>query len=991
MSIRSCFAGLLNLVFLSAVSMTDLRAGADSPEADPEAAAAERHSNSAGVEYFEKFVRPLLIRHCYECHSDGDQKQKGGLRLDVRAGWQAGGDSGPAVIPGKPDESLLISAVKYESYEMPPRGRLSDGDVRILEKWVAMGAPDPRDGEIVPAGSSVDVAAARDFWAFRPPRKSVVPTVHREDWAQSDIDRYVLSQLEAHQLQPVEDAGRREWLRRVSFDLTGLPPTVGEMAAFLADTSGIARATVVDRLLASPRFGEHWARHWLDLARYADSNGGDINLTYFNAWKYRDYVVSAFNTDKPFDEFVREQIAGDLLPADSVERAAEQLTATGFLMVGPKMLSERNKEKLHMDVVDEQLDTIGRVFMGLTIGCARCHDHKFDPIPARDYYAMAGILRSTETVHGIRMNNVNVSGWLERPVPLPEDVRKKIEAADMKISSASDRLKRLQAELKEITSTTTPRAEELPGIVVDDTDAERVGNWTASTYTKRYVGAGYIHDNREDRGAKSVTFRPLIPEDGRYEVRITYASGKGRATNVPVTVSCADGEFLSTVNQEKLPEGGGLFHTLGRFQFRQGRAGFVRISNQSADGYVIVDAAQFVPVTEADQAQAFKDESPAVAERRAALTKEIRELESRLKKLREEAPDQPMVMAAADRDEVGDTALRIRGLADQRGEIVPRGFLSLASFETPPVKPSSSGRAELADWLTDRRNPLTARVFVNRVWMHLMGEGIVRSVDNFGRLGERPTHPELLDRLAVDFMESGWSVKQLVRRICLTRTYGLSTRIETGHVDVDPENRLMWRQNRRRLSAEEIRDAMLAVSGRLRTVPGGSSVSGLSEQAVNNSSRAKSSWEHESTDRRSLYLPIIRNDLPPMLSVFDFADPDVVTGKRSVTNVPAQALLMLNSRFVSDCARSLADELLRALPAGSAAERIQWLYERMLGRTPEEDEILLASRFLRAAGVAPVEKETPGDSGVEDGVTDDVAWQKLIHSIFASSEFRMLD
>ena len=941
----------------------------------------------AGIEFFEKSVRPLLAKHCYECHSDAKKQKKGGLLLDLRVGWQAGGDSGPAIVPGKPDESLLISSVKYDSFEMPPKGKLSDAEISILEKWVAMGAPDPRDGKVSAASEAIDVEAARQFWSFQPPQKHAAPQTQRTDWAKSEIDRFLLAKLEAEKLTPVADAGRRDWLRRVTFDLTGLPPTVTETDAFLNDSSEIAKANVIDRLLDSPQFGEHWGRHWLDLARYADSNGGDINLTYYNAWRYRDYVVNSFNSDKPFDQFVREQLAGDLLPSDSVEQAAEQLTATGFLIIGPKMLSERNKEKLHMDVVDEQLDTIGRVFLGLTLGCARCHDHKFDPVPAQDYYAMAGILRSTETVFGIRMNNVNVSGWLEREMPLPEDVARQVAKADADIKELDAELKKLRDELKNVEKSTTPRVADLPGIVIDDTQAELIGEWKASVFTKRYVGDGYIHDDRQDRGRKSVTFRPEIPEDGEYEVRISYPSGGGRAKNVPVVVHSADDGKTLTVNQEELPEIGGLFHSLGRYHFKQGTAGYVRISNTSTDGYVIVDAAQFIPVKELDQPQ--KDGKPASAttERVTELSQQINTLEERQKKIRDSAPKQPMVMAARDREKVGDTTFRVRGLPDQHGDVVQRGFLSLASFDSQPEPdPTKSGRAELAHWLTDARNPLIARVIVNRVWAHLMGEGIVRSVDNFGTLGDTPTHPELLDTLAVDFVESGWSIKQLVRRICLTRTYGLSTALDETNANADPENQFWWRQNRRRLTAEEIRDAMLAVSDRLSLEGGGSSVTDFNEQAVNNSPGATYDKRDGATDRRSLYLPIVRNDLPAMLTVFDFADPDMVTGKRAVTNVPAQALLMLNSPFVAGCAETLAEELLKTLPEASPEERANWSYLRMLGRSATPEEVALATEFVAATSPSPADRNSEADSSKTA-----TGWKQLIHSIFASSEFRLLN
>lgn len=933
--------------------------------------------DQAGLDYFEKNVRPLLSRHCYECHAEKNGKRKGGLVLDRRTGWVQGGDSGTAVVSRKPEVSLLISAVRYDGLEMPPKGKLPETSIRILEKWVAMGAPAPGDKSIGRTESTIDFEESRRFWSFRPPVNHPVPTLKDERAGDSDIDRFINSARERNSLQQVRSADRHEWLRRVTFDLSGLPPTIAELNAFLADESSVARQTVVDRLLADSTFGEHWGRHWLDLARYADSNGGDINLTYFNAWRFRDYVVNAFNDDKPFDQFIREQIAGDLLDSESPADAAEKMIATGFLVIGPKMLSERNKEKLYMDVVDEQLDTIGRVFLGLTVGCARCHDHKFDPIPATDYYAMAGILRSTETVFGIRMGNVNVSGWLEQRLPLNAEDTNAVARYEAEDAALQKQLNAVKAELTGLEKNTLPKPEDLPGIVVDDEMAELIGFWKKSTYTKRYVGKGYIHDEKKELGRKSVIFRPDLPVDGEYEVRISYASGNGRATNVPVMINSADGETSVTVNQVPQPDIRSLFKSLGRFQFDAGESGYVRISNTSTDGYVIVDAAQFIPVDKLNDSPTIAGKKNDDPERFAKLNKQVESLTAAQKKLRDGAPDRPEAMAVRDHKEVADCELRIRGVADNRGDSVPRGFLTIASTdESPQIDSPRSGRAELAARVSDARNPLTARVLVNRVWMHLLGEGIVRSVDNLGKLGDRPSHPRLLDKLAVEFMENGWSIKQLIRRICLSRVYGLSTEFSAEAHRIDPDNRFLWRQRRRRLTAEEIRDAMLAVSSRLSEEVGGSSVKDFGEQAVKNAPQAENDDKREVSLRRSLYLPIVRNDLPPMLTIFDFADPDVVTGRRNTTNVPAQALLMLNSPFVRECADALSEQLETADDLPDDRHRIEWLYLRLLARKPTTKETGRAISF--------VETSKEGDDKPAD-------WTSLIHSLMASSEFRMIN
>ena len=931
--------------------------------------------DQAGLDYFEKNVRPLLVRHCYECHStENEKQQKGGLRIDLRAGWKTGGESGTTIIPGKPEESLLISAVRYESFEMPPKGKLKPAEISILEKWVKMGAPDPRDGRASRPEKKIDFDEARKFWAFRPPQSHATPVVENSAWPRDSIDRFLLARLEVESLSPTTDASPRDWLRRVTFDLTGLPPTHSAVTEFLAShrqDAEFARRKTVNRLLEMQQFGEHWGRHWLDLARYADSNGGDINLTYFNAWRYRDYVVESLNSDKPFDQFTREQIAGDLIPAESVEQSASQLVATGFLIIGPKMLSERNKEKLYMDVADEQIDTIGRVFLGMTIGCARCHDHKFDPIPATDYYALAGIFRSTETIYGIRMGNVNVSGWLERPLPVAAKKAETIAAHDKQLAQVKTEIVELKNQLAKLTSTSRP--EDLSGIVVDDAQAELQGKWKKSTFSPQYVGAGYIHDDKMGLGKKSVTFTPDLSEAGEYEVRISFPGTNGRASNVSVTVMTADGAKEIVVDQTKEAPIDGLFLSLGKFRFESGKNGFLRISNRGANGYVIADAAQFLPAKAASAKKPVR-RAAAAANR---LSAELKAAEVREKQLKKTASEKPMAMAVTDRQSVADCEIRIRGVADHRGAVVPRGFLTATSHtSTPEIAAKQSGRLELARWLTDPSNPLIARVIVNRVWMHLMGEGIVRSVDNFGRLGDRPSHPELLDTLAVEFIEDGWSIKRLIRRLVLSRAYGLSSLPSEEGVRIDPQNRLWSHQNCRRLPAESIRDAMLFVSGRLDLTIGKSSVKGMSEQAVANNPAHQKGRASGGPLRRSLYLPIIRNDLPPFLTVFDFADPDVVTGRRSVTNVPAQALLMLNSPFVRECAASVAEKMLATQKLQSEKKRVDWIYRTILCRPSTSQEKKRALAFLR--------------NGTEGGITKE-RWSQFCQTIFATSEFRILN
>ncbi len=782
----------------------------------------------------------------------------------------------------------------------------------------------------------------------------------------------------------------------MTFDLTGLPPTTQEIDAFLADQSPDAEARVVDRLLESPRFGEHWGRHWLDVARYADSNGSDFNATFFNAWRYRNYVIDAFNRDKPFDRFVREQLAGDLLPYDNDQQRAEQLIATSFLMIGAKMLSERDKEKLTMDVVDEQIDTTGLAFLGLTLGCARCHDHKFDPVPATDYYALAGIFASTVTLEG--ESQQYVSAWTEYDLPVsPEHAAALAEYEGKKkelTAQVSAAKKRLQAAEK---ASTGDQPWNKQGVLVDDAEAQRVGNWKASTYSPTFVGVGYVHDDNAGKGQKSITFTPDLPRAGEYDVRLSYTAAKGRASNVPVTVRHAGGERRLSLNQEKKPKIHGLFHSLGSFSFEAGDAGSVTISNAGAEGHVIADAVWFVPVdappADADEKTAKTATEKKTPEKKTPdplataiqqATRQLKDLEGQLKQLEADAPPpRPKAMAVRDAQDVGDCPLRIRGETHKQGPMVKRGFLTVATTDNDGgglQNPRQSGRAELAEWVAGADNPLTARVITNRVWQHLLGEGLVRSVDNFGHLGEAPTHPQLLDTLAVDLVESGWSIKSLVRRIALSRTYRMSCRHDERAFAVDPENRLLWSAHRKRLPAEAIRDAMLAISGRLNLSPGESPVEGLGRLAIDNTANQQGGVDSSGVARRSVYLPIVRNNLPEFLVTFDFADPDLVTGRRPVTNVPAQALLMLNSPFVRQNAAATAERLL-AKKEISAAERIDRAYSLVLGRPASAAERRQASQFLGGA-------EAKEDADAEQ---DADAWREFVQALFASTEFRLLD
>jgi hypothetical protein len=941
------------------------------------------------LEFFEQQVRPLLVKRCYECHSADAGTAEGGLRLDSRDGWETGGDSGPAIEAGNVAGSLLVTAVRYDGLEMPPDGRLPTDEIAILEKWVEMGAPDPRTGAAMDAArpQSIDFDEARQFWSFQPPRRHAVPAVARHEWPHNDIDRFVLAKIEAVGLAPTVDADARTWLRRVTFDLTGLPPTPEELDAFLNDDSDDARSRVVDRLLASSAFGEHWGRHWLDVARYADTNGGDFNATFKSAWRYRDYVIAALNADKPFDEFVREQLAGDLLEWESDEERAEQLIATGFLMVGCKMLSERDKEKFRMDVVDEQIDTVGRAFLGLTLGCARCHDHKFDPLPTADYYALAGIFQSTESFRG--ESQKYVSTWKEVELPVPSEVKAALKEYQQQTRRLQASIAGLEAEQKSLGDRLKTLDPGTGGIIVDDTQAKLVGNWKKSTYSSNYFGEGYIHNDQQGVGEKSATFTPTLPHAGEYEVRFAFAGSGGRATNVPIVVRHAKGEERLTVDQTKPAPIDQLWLSLGKFPFEKGTAGSVTVETTDTNGYVLADAMQFLPTDQPAETKPTAGEKAAIARLRDQSADVAAQLEAAQQYLKEHQaaapPPIPTCMAVREMEQIADAAVRIRGEVHREGEIIPRGFLTVLAKDQPPQlsDTSQSGRLELADWITSADNPLTARVIVNRVWQHLFGRGIVPTVDNFGHLGQPPTHPELLDTLAVEIVDDGWSLKRLIRRLVLSRTYGLSSLPHTtaGENDAppvtvehpDPANDLLTHARRRRLPAESIRDGLLAVSGQLDREAGGSSVEPLAYLAIATSGKKSADLKIDENRRRSVYLPMVRNDLPEVLRLFDIADPELVTGRRPVTNVPAQALYLMNSPFVATAASETAARIVDSTTDDQ--QRLDRTYALLLSRMPTQAERERALHFLTADG--------------EQSTTQ--AWSQFVHILLASTEFRMLD
>ena len=975
------------------------------PVSKPAAAAAAIPAEH--LEFFEAKIRPVLVEKCYSCHSAQSKALRGGLLLDSRDGLLKGGDSGPSLVPGKPDESLLIEALRFESFEMPPSGKLSQAVIDDFIRWVELGAPDPRTAPTSVAKKGIDLEAGRKFWAFQPIADPTAPQVKDTAWAKSDIDRFVLAPLEAKQLKPAADADAVALCRRIYFDLIGLPPTPAEVEDFVRSTksqsSDDAVAALVDKLLASPHFGERWGRHWLDVARFAESSGGGRSVVFKDAWRYRDYVIDSFNSDKPFDRFIVEQLAGDLLKHETEKSEHDQLVATAYLVLGAHNYEEQDKRILEMDVADEQIDTIGRGLLGMTLACARCHDHKFDPIPTADYYAIAGILRSTNTlIHD------NVSTWTKRPLPMNPEQAAAIEKHDAEVAELKQQLAALKKTAVVASRSgkgpITPIAvAELPGIVIDDAQATRVGNWSTSKHVKSYIGDGYLVDDNEGKGEKTLTFQPEFKKGGMYEVRLAYTASSNRASEVPVSILHADGEFSGKIDQREIPPIDGRFISLGRFRFDETNQWFVMLSNEGTLSYVTCDAVQFLPVDEAEvatppaPAKAADKSTPAsekdaaakkVADEKAQAEKDaIAALEKKLKKLETEGPQRPTAMAVEEAEKIEDCKICIRGNVHNRGPAVPRGVLKVATIGAAPVIPDDeSGRRQLAEWIASDRNPLTARVYANRVWQYLFGVGLVRSVDNFGITGELPSHPELLDHLAQRFIAGGWSTKQLIREIVLSRTYRQSTAMNKKAAAVDPENRLLWRMNRRRLDAESLRDAMLLAAGKLELGVGGPN--------INDPTVVKGSGTINPTEytyvfqdfRRSVYTPAFRNRLHELFEVFDFADQNGVSGRRNNSTVAPQALFLLNSPFVIETARAAAAHSLKERPELSDAERIEDAFRRTLGRRPTEQEA-----YLSLSAIAPKAVDLAAE---QTGAADEArlaAWERVYQALFGCLDFRYLE
>lgn len=797
------------------------------------AAQLSAQSADEGLAFFEKSIRPVLVQHCYECHSAAAAekgKLQAGLLLDSKQGVLAGGESGPVIVAGDPDKSLLVGALKYESYEMPPKGRLPASVIADFAKWVKMGAPDPREATAAPAPRRTAfqiTAEDRAHWAFQPLSKSPAPAVDQAAWVRDDLDRYVLAQLEKAGRRPSAEADRHAWLRRTTFALTGLPPTPEEIAAFVADDSSEALERVVARLLDSPEFGVHWGRHWLDGVRYAD------NID--KSGEYRRWVVRAFNDDLPYDQFVKLQIAGDLLPADEstpADRVHESgasldgLTATGMMSLA--VWEQVGRDLAVAEIVDSQIDLVGRQLLGLTLACARCHDHKFDPISTKDYYSLAGVLFSSHIATGKLIADDRLgTDLVEVPLLNAEQAARNREL--------DERIAQAEAQIKAI-------AKKIP------------------------------------QAAQLAELTKKLPDLEAQLAKATTAASK-KTLNEQIAKSKAEHEKLT-----------------------------------------------------ADQKSAGWDINPPELQEIAAVRTEI----DRLQKQKFKAPLAVAIqeggVPGSNRAKIGDAPIYLRGEYTREGEIVPRRFPTILAGEKQiPLgeRTQQSGRRELAEWIASAENPLTARVMVNRVWQQLIGRGLVRTPDNFGKLGERPTHPELLDHLAQRFIASGWSVKQLVRDIALSATFRQTSFVSADEARNDPDNVALSHMNRRRLTYEELRDSLLRLGRHVGTDTPPATKTTTAEMP-----------------RRTMYEALDRRKTDVTAAIFDGPDSKAIVPVRAETTTAPQALFLMNNALVVDTAKRLAAQLQKDPHLTTDSQRLDRLWLLTFGRPPETEEMETALGFI---------------------------------------------
>jgi len=913
----------LRSLFLSLAALSPAAFGAVTTEPTREQA-----------EFFESKIRPILAENCYKCHSVEKGKAKGDLTLDTRAGTLKGGENGKVIVPGDPEKSPMIVAVNYldPDLQMPPKGdKITPAQVALLTQWVKMGAPDPRkDDADIHAKLSGLTDAARNHWAYLPVTKPAVPKTNNAAWSRTPVDAFILAKLDENKMVPAPDATKEALLRRATYDLHGLPPTPQEVKAFLDDQTPQAFVRVVDRLLASPHYGERWGRFWLDTARYSDTAGGDNkklkgeDYRFAYAWTYRDWVVKSFNADLPYDQFIVQQLAADQLP----NNPPENLAALGFVTVGERFKNVNDR-------INDRIDAVSKGFLGLTVSCARCHDHKFDPIPTKDYYALHGIFASTIEPE-------------EKPIIAQGAANKN---ADYLIKQAEIEARNRTVYYGLVEDLQSDFFRKVDGYLLvaryggkKGGDAEQVKQRT-ELLNKASLDRDTLQMIAKNlRGEMAIfgPFRAFVDIDGPNfstkapAIVAQIAAGKlGRSTVNPLVAAAFKDATVGS-----LEDVAAIYKKLFASLDPQRKA-FVQANAKAAAGPVTGFEAPHVAIF-----NALLDVMPASK----ATTEALRDVVAKLpNKMAQRAPFQfaklneleltnagapARAMLVADAARPKDSSVFIRGQAEVRGETVPRRFLEILSPNRQPVafRKESSGRLELAQNIANRNNPLTARVVVNRVWMHHFGEGFVRTLDDLGVQSEKPSHPELLDYLSTYFMDAGWSLKKLHKLVMLSHVYQQSTRTQPQFEVQDPENRLLWRANVRRLDFEAMRDSLLVFSGQLDGKVGGQPIN-LTDEPY--------------SFRRSVYGYIDRGNLPELMQNFDFSDPDMPNSKRTTTIVPQQALFFMNSPMSVDVTRKIVARP-EVTTAPDALGRLFAIYRILFQRPPTQNEVKLAYQFVGA-------------------------------------------
>ncbi|HTU26030.1 MAG TPA: PSD1 and planctomycete cytochrome C domain-containing protein [Pirellulales bacterium] len=981
------------------------------------------------VEFFEKRIRPILANRCETCHSTAKGKTHGGLSLDSQMGWKKGGDSGPAIVPGNVAESLLIEAIRYsdDGPQMPPQdggGKLPDAEIALLTEWVQRGAPDPRINESRRGG--LTEKELREWWSFQPVGQVAVPTASDTVAVCNEIDNFIQARLQAEGLTASPEADRQTLIRRATYDLTGLPPTQQEVDQFLADSSPRAYETLIDRLLDSPHYGERWGRHWLDLVRFADTAGENTDHPIPQAWRYRNWVIEAFNRDLPYDVFVREQIAGDLLHAhDTAEQYAAGVVSTGYLAIARRFDHDIDK---HMHLTfEDTIDTTGRAFLGLSIACARCHDHKYDPISSKDYYALYGILNSTR----FAFPGCEFKQQQRDLVPMlpPAEWEKTVVSYDKSLADVNAELKKMSDSMATQSSAFKSAAatgssqtlasgvipdggsqvfQDVPGQPLQsisvkagqmiqltvDPQASHGADTTLIEWTFTEIGgAGRQWNLTQDVTADFLAANPHADRLGNSAVWL-FLDGRGGPSLLSETVRDASGKpglhawrngenpavLVNSTSEAiavwtMLPAGSVLVHPA-----LDGPVALAWVS--PIDGQVscsgrIVDAHPGGPDGVGWTISIINGELSSALQQLATAGTQRTELSARKTDLEAHAPPREMAYGVTE-GTIANARQHLRGDPEKLGDEVPRRWLELFGGQPVPAG-AGSGRLQLAEWLSDPANPLVARVMVNRIWQHHFGKGLVQSPNDFGTRGQRPTHPELLDWLAGQFIERGWSVKSIHRLVMLSAAYRRSSGSPAAGdhdkiIATDPNNNLHWRFDRRRLSAEELRDSLLVASGQIDLTPGG-------PHAIPPSS----GWSYSQhvpfagvaeTDKRTVYQLTLRNRRPPFMSLFDGADPNASTPERQVTTVPTQSLYFMNDPFFHAQAEKVAR---RALNQPDDNARVEELFRIVLQRAPASGERDAMLGFL-AKYTAAISDTPPADQPL-------AAWSACSRVLLSSNQF----